>query len=549
MKKLNRKQGILLSSLQDIIERMIWQGNIIIAINKEEKSLLLANHAKGLLSSSGKYIIAEDIFENFKELAAVVLHEDIEKLMILINKTDKSRYFSIKDIMLHNRTIHLYSMIFNGNVPVECDAMVADMVAKAFELAFSVAFIKRKVTLSELKYLKHISPKMQDGNLFGRLFWNQNIRNAYFEENNKALGMALAQLQNSFLRGTSRPFNDPYVLMDRDPDYGRDPDPDPVETSYNTYTSYTSEDIKKDALTEIKRLLLEKNNDLKIQNWMRNYEQYNWFQEEFAQIFTQNYLSILLKALEDGSSNIRNSAAEALKKMNEFTVERKAKFYAFSGYVKRCVKLGNIAVPVLLEALAKSNVRVSAARALGEIGDKRAVPVLLEALKDQDSNVRAEAATALEKMHEFSVEKKAIFYAFNGDVENYRKLGYNAVPLLIEALKDSQFRQTAATALGSISDKSVVQGLIELLKDDDSVIRQIAESLLDKPEFQFNKYYFDPYVINILKMTIHGVNFKIDMYSRRELKWFAKHLKQSHNYSIFDEGIVLFKYFIKTIFN
>jgi len=42
-----------------------------------------------------------------------------------------------------------------------------------------------------------------------------------------------------------------------------------------------------------------------------------------------------------------------------------------------------------------SNVRREVARALGKIGDKRAVPALIKALKDENSSVRKAAEKAL----------------------------------------------------------------------------------------------------------------------------------------------------------
>jgi len=64
-------------------------------------------------------------------------------------------------------------------------------------------------------------------------------------------------------------------------------------------------------------------------------------------------------------------------------------------------RLGEIkdpaAVPPLIEALRDedSNVRRQAAETLGEIKDPAAVPPLIEALRDKDSDVRAAATRAL----------------------------------------------------------------------------------------------------------------------------------------------------------
>ena len=66
------------------------------------------------------------------------------------------------------------------------------------------------------------------------------------------------------------------------------------------------------------------------------------------------------------------------------------------------------AVPALIQALKDENkdVRVNAAVALGQIGEgaKDVVPALIQALKDQDEWVRINAAWALEEIKKFLPE-------------------------------------------------------------------------------------------------------------------------------------------------
>jgi HEAT repeat protein len=112
------------------------------------------------------------------------------------------------------------------------------------------------------------------------------------------------------------------------------------------------------------------------------------------------------------------------------------------------VILGASAVEPLIEALKQdksSEVRSSAALALGDIGDPRAVEPLIEALKDEDAHIRRSAASALE--------------GFKKDPR--------VVEPLIEALKDEDrmVRDSAASALGNIGDPRAVEPLIEVLKD------------------------------------------------------------------------------------
>jgi HEAT repeat protein len=106
------------------------------------------------------------------------------------------------------------------------------------------------------------------------------------------------------------------------------------------------------------------------------------------------------------------------------------------------------------------SVRRSAAKALGRIGDKRAVEPLIQALKDENYCVREEAAWAL------------------GDIGDTR-----AVEPLIQSLKeidtDRDVRHSAAGALGRIGDKRAVEPLLLALKDknNQNVQRQAAWSL------------------------------------------------------------------------
>ncbi|MBD2501766.1 HEAT repeat domain-containing protein [Anabaena azotica] len=112
----------------------------------------------------------------------------------------------------------------------------------------------------------------------------------------------------------------------------------------------------------------------------------------------------------------------------------------------------NWAVAALIDALKDedSDVRWSAASALGEIGSEKAVTALIDALKDKNSSVRRSAAFALE---EIGSEK--------------------AVTALIDALKDedSDVRWSAASALGEIGSEKTVTALIDALKDENLSVR------------------------------------------------------------------------------
>jgi hypothetical protein len=104
------------------------------------------------------------------------------------------------------------------------------------------------------------------------------------------------------------------------------------------------------------------------------------------------------------------------------------------------------------------DVRVAAARALGQIGDARAVEPLIEILNDRQGSASL-AAIALGKI---------------GDSR--------AVEPLIAALKDKganyyPIRSNAADALGSIGDSRAVEPLVEALKIDMSMIPGVAAAI------------------------------------------------------------------------
>jgi HEAT repeat protein len=105
------------------------------------------------------------------------------------------------------------------------------------------------------------------------------------------------------------------------------------------------------------------------------------------------------------------------------------------------------------------DVRQGAAKALGEIGDERAVEPLMKALR-RDSYVRWSAVVAL------------------------GKIGKSAVEPLIGVLSDDNWRvrEYAVRALGEIGDERAVEPLIKALGDweDGGVPHDAAKEALKK---------------------------------------------------------------------
>ena len=112
----------------------------------------------------------------------------------------------------------------------------------------------------------------------------------------------------------------------------------------------------------------------------------------------------LIKALKDKDPMVRGDAAEVLGKIGdsravEPLIEALKDIVQFIA-IESLRKIGEPAIEPLIKALKNKDtlIRSGAARALGEIKDKRAVESLTEALKYGDSFVRSAAEEALKKI-------------------------------------------------------------------------------------------------------------------------------------------------------
>lgn len=135
-------------------------------------------------------------------------------------------------------------------------------------------------------------------------------------------------------------------------------------------------------------------------------------------------------------------------------------------------------------------IRRQAARALGDIGDKKAVEFLAAVLKeDEDGLVRLWAATSLSKMG----DRRGISYLFDalGSDDSIGRIkavgalvevGDAVEGELIEALRseNSLVRGGAAQILGTGGMKKAVPALIALLKDSEPEVRWNAAIALGK---------------------------------------------------------------------
>ena len=171
----------------------------------------------------------------------------------------------------------------------------------------------------------------------------------------------------------------------------------------------------------------------------------------------------LVVALKDPDSNVRRSAARALGALGDLRT-----------------------VEPLLRALESRGIRArsGAALALGELGDIRAVEPLLTALEDSHSEVRDSALNALRALGDIravepllgALEGRGI-YARSGAALALGELAdTRAVEPLLRALEDShsEVRSSAAWALGALGDIRAVEPLLRARQDSESEVRDAA---------------------------------------------------------------------------
>lgn len=111
-------------------------------------------------------------------------------------------------------------------------------------------------------------------------------------------------------------------------------------------------------------------------------------------------------------------------------------------------------------------VRSSAAIALGEIGDARAIEPLVQALKDWDRILRQFAAGALEKLgwRPRNVEEEVSYFIAKQWYGRLGEVGPAAVEILLHFLKDPDevVKCTATQALARLKDERAIEPFIEM---------------------------------------------------------------------------------------
>jgi len=204
-----------------------------------------------------------------------------------------------------------------------------------------------------------------------------------------------------------------------------------------------------------------------------------------------NAVELLIEALEDERFPARESVARALGNIGDArAVDALIKALESFGAVHlsavdALVKISTAAVEPLIDALRQHpslRMREDAIKALGRIGDKRAIEPLGEILLT-DWNLHETAVQALRQLKEDEFASLLID-VIKGNQGLTLRLEQSDDNRLIGTLlrglnaSDEQIRKRIAEALGRKKDASAVEPLIALLKDYDVTVRQSAAKAL-----------------------------------------------------------------------
>lgn len=214
--------------------------------------------------------------------------------------------------------------------------------------------------------------------------------------------------------------------------------------------------------------------------------------EALGNIGDTSAIKSLIKTLKEKNRYVRENSVKALKKMGWKPGNDTEKVYYLIAVEDwdELVKIGKPAVDPLIKLLKCKGLyyqdyigKASVVKALGEIGDPRAVDPIIRASKDKDENIRKESEKALGKIKDPVAEEAIVqYFKQNYMLDELVKIGKPAVETLIQFLehKCKYMRERAAKSLGEIKDARAVEPLIQLLKDEDTGVRRESIKALGK---------------------------------------------------------------------
>jgi HEAT repeat protein len=210
-------------------------------------------------------------------------------------------------------------------------------------------------------------------------------------------------------------------------------------------------------------------------------------------------INLLLKAMEDPSWRIRNTAVDILieehplekyvdRLINLLYLENNAG--ARNSAIEALVRLNKKATTFLIGAFDTTNkdVRKFVIDILGSFRDSRSLPLMLSALKDDDENVRAAAIEHIGKAGESSVLDALIEIIESDDIwtaypaaDAIGRIGdKKAVSALIKALDKKPLRVPVIKSLGLIGEPDSLKFIIPFLEDHSKIVQEEAVRSTEK---------------------------------------------------------------------
>jgi len=166
----------------------------------------------------------------------------------------------------------------------------------------------------------------------------------------------------------------------------------------------------------------------------------------------------LVKALADYDPVVRQDAEDALVGVGEDAVES--------------------LVHLALRNHSNASVRWYAARALGRIGNEKAVAPLCVALMDMDEDVSFEAVEAVEKIGDRSAVGPLEAFSKN---QTYSSFHRKAAKQAIRTIEKGKKRQEL-TRVSKVAEEKDIDGLVIAVKSDDVAVRERAVDQLGKTQ-------------------------------------------------------------------
>jgi HEAT repeat protein len=207
----------------------------------------------------------------------------------------------------------------------------------------------------------------------------------------------------------------------------------------------------------------------------------------------EGYIRMLLRAMEDMTWRVRNTAMDILLEehpVDEFIDGLIHLLYiddnagARNSAIEALIRLNKKATPFLIEAFRTPNrdVRKFIIDVLGEYEDDRSLPLMLDALKDDDENVRATSIEHIGKIRESSVVEALIEILESDDIwtaypaaDALGRIGdKRAIPSLMKALDKKTLVGPAIKAISSIADPMTLDSLVPFLEDTSKTLQEEA---------------------------------------------------------------------------